>query len=55
MTGHANRLDCTEYEVDLNAGHAKELRDSLSRYVDASSWAALLKCFAYALPSSNVR
>jgi hypothetical protein len=29
-------LDGTEYEIDLNAGHAKELRDALARYVDAS-------------------
>jgi hypothetical protein len=28
-------LDGTEYEIDLNAGHAKELRDVLARYVDA--------------------
>ena len=28
-------LDGTEYEIDLNAGHAKELRDALARYVDA--------------------
>jgi hypothetical protein len=28
-------LDATEYEIDLNAGHAKELRDALARYVDA--------------------
>ena len=29
-------LDGTEYEIDLNAGHAEELRDSLTRYVDAA-------------------
>ena len=29
-------LDGTEYEIDLNAGHAKELRDVLARYVDAA-------------------
>jgi len=29
-------LDRTEYEIDLNAGHAKELRDVLARYVDAA-------------------
>ena len=29
-------LDGTEYEIDLNAGHAKELRDALARYVDAA-------------------
>jgi Lsr2 len=28
-------LDGTRYEIDLNAGHAKELRDVLARYVDA--------------------
>jgi Lsr2 len=26
-------LDGTEYEIDLNAGHARELRDALARYV----------------------
>ena len=29
-------LDSTEYEIDLNAGHARELRDVLARYVDAA-------------------
>ena len=29
-------LDGAEYEIDLNAGHAKELRDALARYVDAA-------------------
>ena len=29
-------LDGTEYEIDLNAGHAKELRDTLARYVGAA-------------------
>ena len=29
-------LDGTEYEIDLNAGHAGELRDVLARYVDAA-------------------
>ena len=29
-------LDGTEYEIDLNTGHAKELRDALARYVDAA-------------------
>jgi Lsr2 len=29
-------LDGTQYEIDLNAGHAKELRDALARYVDAA-------------------
>ena len=29
-------LDGTEYEIDLNAAHAKELRDALARYVDAA-------------------
>jgi hypothetical protein len=28
-------LDGAEYEIDLNAGHAKELREVLGRYVDA--------------------
>jgi hypothetical protein len=28
-------LDGTEYEIDLNAGHARELRDALARYADA--------------------
>jgi nucleoid-associated protein Lsr2 len=29
-------LDGTEYEIDLNAGHAKDMRDALARYVDAA-------------------
>jgi hypothetical protein len=29
-------LDGTEYEIDLNAGHAKNMRDALARYVDAA-------------------
>ena len=29
-------LDGAEYEIDLNAGHARELRDALSRYVGAA-------------------
>ncbi len=29
-------LDGTEYEIDLNAGHAQELRDVLARYVKAA-------------------
>jgi hypothetical protein len=29
-------LDGAEYEIELNAGHAKELRDALARYVDAA-------------------
>ena len=28
-------LDGTEYEIDLNEDHAKELRDALARYVTA--------------------
>ncbi len=28
-------LDGTEYEIDLNAGHAQALRDALGRYVGA--------------------
>jgi Lsr2 len=30
------RADGTEYEINLNAGHAKERRDALARYVDAA-------------------
>ena len=29
-------LDGTEYEIDLNAKHARELRDALARYVNAA-------------------
>jgi hypothetical protein len=29
-------LDGTEYEIDLNAGHARALRDALARYVRAA-------------------
>ena len=29
-------LDGTEYEIDLNAGHARELREVLARYLDAA-------------------
>jgi hypothetical protein len=29
-------LDGTEYEIDLNAKHAKDLRDALARYVNAA-------------------
>jgi Lsr2 len=29
-------LDGTEYEIDLNAGHAQALRDALARYVRAA-------------------
>ena len=29
-------LDGTEHEIDLNAGHARELRDALTRYVNAA-------------------
>ena len=29
-------LDGAAYEIDLNAAHAKELRDALARYVDAA-------------------
>ncbi len=29
-------LDGTEYEIDLNAGHAQQLRDTLARYVSAA-------------------
>ena len=29
-------LDGTEYEIDLNAEHAKNMREALARYVDAA-------------------
>jgi len=29
-------LDGTQYEIDLNAEHAQELRDALARYVSAA-------------------
>jgi nucleoid-associated protein Lsr2 len=29
-------LDGTEYEIDLNAGHAQALRDALARYVQVA-------------------
>ena len=29
-------LDGSEYEIDLNAKHAQELRDALARYVGAA-------------------
>jgi hypothetical protein len=29
-------LDGTDYEIDLNAKHAQELRDSLARYLNAA-------------------
>lgn len=29
-------LDGTEYEIDLNAGHAQQLRDTLAAYVGAA-------------------
>ena len=29
-------LDGTEYEIDLNAKHARQLRDALARYVNAA-------------------
>ena len=29
-------LDGAEYEIDLNAGHASELRDALARYIGAA-------------------
>jgi hypothetical protein len=29
-------MDGTEYEIDLNAKHAQELRDALARYVGAA-------------------
>src|SRR6267142_548443 len=33
-------VDGTEYEIDLNAGHAEQLRDALARYVAAGrEWA----------------
>jgi hypothetical protein len=33
-------LDGAEYEIDLNAEHARELRDALARYVGAARRAA---------------
>jgi hypothetical protein len=33
-------LDGAEYEIDLNAGHAKELRDALTPYMGAARQAA---------------
>ncbi len=33
-------LDGAEYEIDLNAGHAQELRDALARYIAAARRAA---------------
>jgi Lsr2 len=30
-------LDGTEYEIDLNAKHARQLRDTLARYAAADS------------------
>jgi hypothetical protein len=35
-------LDGTEYEIDLNARHAHELRDALARYVGAARRPAAL-------------
>ena len=35
-------LDGAEYEIDLNARHAQELRDALARYVDAAGGPAAL-------------
>ena len=35
-------LDGADYEVDLNARHAQELRDALARYVGAARRAAAL-------------
>jgi len=29
-------LDGTQYEIDLSAGHAKELRTALARYIEAA-------------------
>ena len=29
-------LDGAEYEIDLSAGHTRQLRDALARYVDAA-------------------
>ena len=29
-------LDGAEYEIDLNAGHAQDLRDTLARYITAA-------------------
>ena len=33
-------LDGTEYEIDLNAGHAQALRDALARRRRAARWLA---------------
>jgi hypothetical protein len=31
-----SRLDSAEHEIDLNAGHDRELRNALTRYVNAA-------------------
>ena len=33
-------LDGTEYEIDLNAEHARQLRDALAAYMRAARWVA---------------
>src|SRR5260370_20234849 len=32
-------LDGTDYEIDLNAEHTRQLRDALARYISAARWA----------------
>ena len=36
-------LDGTEYEIDLNAGHDRELRNALTRYVNAAAGSSACK------------
>jgi len=36
-------LDGSEYEIDLNAGHARALRDALARYVRAARRAGVVR------------
>jgi Lsr2 len=37
-------LDGMEYEIDLNAEHAKGLRDALARYASAAGGSAAALC-----------
>ena len=37
-------LDGAEHEIDLNAGHDRELRDALTRYVNAARRAGSSAC-----------
>ena len=62
-------LDGTEYEIDLNANHAQELRDVLARYLAAgrrvrastsqssrSAWAcSAFRSISYSVPSRPKR